>query len=110
LRFYNEQHAHYCGIDLHAKTRYVCVLDRDGKVLAHRNLPASPEAFLEAIAPFREQLVVAVECIFTCWAASEKQAPRARRQEQPPVSVRPWGDVPTQWIRAKAHFVATMGG
>ena len=65
LRFYNEQHTHYCGIDLHAKTMYVCILDRDGQVLLHRNLPSSPKAFLEAVAPFRESLVVAVECIFT---------------------------------------------
>jgi hypothetical protein len=28
------------------------------------NLPASPEAFLEAIAPYREGLVVGVECMF----------------------------------------------
>jgi hypothetical protein len=44
-------------------------------VLAHKNLPSNPEAFLEAMAPFREDLVVAVECIFTwywladLWAA-----------------------------------------
>lgn len=34
-------------------------------MLLHRNLPSSPEAFLEAVAPFREELVVAAECIFT---------------------------------------------
>ena len=65
MRFYNNPHQHGCGIDLHAKTLYVCILDREGTVLVHRNLPSSPEAFLEAIAPYREDLVVAVECIFT---------------------------------------------
>jgi transposase len=65
MRFYSKPHQHWCGIDLHAKTMYICILDREGNVLAHRNLPASPEAFLEAIAPYREGLVVAVECIFT---------------------------------------------
>ena len=45
---------------------YLCVTDQDGNVLLHRNLPTRPEAFLQAIAPFREDLVVAVECIF-CW-------------------------------------------
>jgi hypothetical protein len=24
MRFYNRQHRHYCGIDLHVKTMYVC--------------------------------------------------------------------------------------
>ena len=51
MRFYNNPHQHGCGIDLHAKTLYVCILDREGTVLVHRNLPSSPEAFLEAIAP-----------------------------------------------------------
>jgi len=65
MRFYTKQHRHYCGIDLHARTMYVCILDSAGQVLVHQNLPAKPEAFLEVIAPYREDLVVAVECIFT---------------------------------------------
>jgi transposase len=65
MRFYTSQHSHYCGIDLHTKTMYVCILDRDGQVLVHKNLPSNPEAFLEVVAPYRDDLVVAVECIFT---------------------------------------------
>jgi transposase len=44
---------------------YVCILDAAGQVLVHRNLPAKPEAFVEVIAPYREDLGVAAECIFT---------------------------------------------
>ena len=33
MRFYNHQHRHYCGIDLHVKTMYVCILDSAGQVL-----------------------------------------------------------------------------
>jgi len=65
MRFYNGQHRHWCGIDLHVKTMYVCILDAEGQTLAHKNLPATPEAFLEAMAPYRDGLVVAVECIFS---------------------------------------------
>jgi len=65
MRFYNGQHRHWCGIDLHARTMYVCILDAEGQVLVHKNLRTTPEAFLEVIAPYREDLVVAVECIFT---------------------------------------------
>ena len=32
MRFYNRQHRHYCGIDLHVKTMYVCILDAAGQV------------------------------------------------------------------------------
>jgi transposase len=65
MRFYTKQHRYYCGIDLHARSMYVCVLDQQGEILAHRNMPASAECFLKAIAPYREDVAVAVECIFT---------------------------------------------
>jgi transposase len=55
----------YCGIDLHARTMYLCVLNQEGEILLHRNMKAGPEPFLKAIAPYREDLVVCVECIFT---------------------------------------------
>jgi transposase len=65
MRFYTKQHPFYCGIDLHARTMYVCILSQDGEIVLHRNMPAGPETFLKAIAPYRDQIVVAVECIFT---------------------------------------------
>ena len=65
MRFYNRQHRHYCGIDLHVKTMYVCILDAAGEVLVHRNVPATPAALLATVAPYRDDLVVAAECMFT---------------------------------------------
>jgi transposase len=44
---------------------YLCVLNQEGEILLHRNMKAGPEPFLKAIAPYREGLVVCVECIFT---------------------------------------------
>ena len=67
MRFYTGQHRYYCGIDLHARTMYLCILDHEGgKVVLHRNLRCEPDAFLRAIEPYRDDLVVGVECIF-CW-------------------------------------------
>lgn len=66
MRFYTQQHDFYCGVDLHARSMYLCILDRDGKIVLHRNMSAGPEPFLQAIAPYRGNLVVGVECIF-CW-------------------------------------------
>jgi transposase len=65
MRFYTKQHKFYGGIDLHARTMYLCVLNQEGEVLVHRNMKAAPEPFLKAIAPYREDVVVCVECIFT---------------------------------------------
>jgi len=64
MRFYTEQHQRYCGIDLHARTLYLCIMDAESNVLLHKNLPCDRDRFLEAIKPFREDLVVACECIF----------------------------------------------
>ena len=65
MRFYTQQHPHYCGIDLHARTMYVCILNQNGAIVLHRNMKAEPDSFLKAIGPYRDQIVVAVECIFT---------------------------------------------
>ena len=65
MRFYTKQHKFYCGIDLHARSMYVCILNQDGEIMLHRNMKASPEMLLKAIAPYREEIVVSVECIFT---------------------------------------------
>src|SRR3989454_2904580 len=65
MRFYTQQHPFYCGIDLHARTMYLCILDQAGETLLHRNMPATPEALLKAITPYRDQIVLAAECMFT---------------------------------------------
>src|SRR3954452_6808101 len=33
MRFYNQQHRFYCGVDLHARTMYLCILDATGQVV-----------------------------------------------------------------------------
>src|SRR5207245_1638987 len=63
-RFYNQPHRFYAGVDLHARAMYVCVLDEKGAVLFHHDLDARPDAFLTAVAPFRDGLVVGCECLF----------------------------------------------
>jgi hypothetical protein len=65
MRFYNRQHTYYGGIDLHVTSMYVCILDATGQVLVHRNVPSTPEACVAVVAPYREDLIVAVECMFT---------------------------------------------
>ncbi len=65
MRFYNQQHKYYCGIDLHTKTMYVCILDQDGKIVVHQNLPVDSNCLLKLIMPFMSDIVISVECIFT---------------------------------------------
>jgi transposase len=70
MRFYNVQHPFYCGIDLHARTMHLCILDQAGNAVFDKNLPCRPESLLRAIEPYRENLVVGVECMFAWyWVA-----------------------------------------
>jgi len=38
MRFYSNPHQFYAGIDLHARSMHVCVLDAAGTVVYDRNL------------------------------------------------------------------------
>jgi hypothetical protein len=64
MRFYNQPHRFYAGIDLHARTLQLCVLDQAGSVVCDKKLPCHFDRVLEALAPFRDDLVVGVECMF----------------------------------------------
>ena len=71
MRFYTKQHKFYCGIDLHARSMYVCLLSQEGDILLHRKMKAAPEPFLKAVAPYRDGLGVAVECLFTWYGLAD---------------------------------------
>jgi len=65
MRFYTQAHKHYCGIDLHARQMYLCVLGRPAQCFCHATSPVTPQAFLSVVKAYRDDLVVAVECMFT---------------------------------------------
>ncbi len=76
MKFYTRQHKYYCGVDLHARSMYVCIIEQDGEVVKHKNIEAEPEAFLRIIKKYREDIVVAVECIFTWYWLADHYAVR----------------------------------
>ena len=79
MRFYNRQHQFYCGIDLHARLLAICILDQAGNVVCQTQIPADKQRLLDALAPFRTDVVVCVECLFAWyWVAdlcAEQQIP-----------------------------------
>ena len=76
MRFYTEQHEHYCGIDLHKRTMYLCVLDATGEVVLERNVKSRPAELLRALERFRGDVRVGAECTLPL--------PRARAQRFTP--------------------------
>ena len=74
MRCYTKQHRFYAGIDLHARTLHLCVLDQQGAVVCDKNLPARPEPLLDALAPFRDDVVLAAECMFAWYWVADRCA------------------------------------
>jgi len=74
-QYYTGQHQFYCGVDLHAKTMYLCVVNQADEIVLHQEIPTNATRFLKALAPYRADVVVCVECTFTWyWVADLCQA------------------------------------
>jgi transposase len=70
MRFYTQQHRFYCGIDLHARLLAVCIVDQTGTVVLRTQIPDDPHHLRELLAPYRPDVVLAVECLFAWyWVA-----------------------------------------
>jgi hypothetical protein len=70
MRFYTHQHPFYCGIDLHARLLAICIVDPAGAVVLQTQIPADKHLLLQTLAPYRPDVVVAVECLFAWyWVA-----------------------------------------
>ncbi len=65
MRFYTKQHQYYCGIDLHTNKMYICILNKNADIVLHKNIKTNPEIFLHTIKPFRNDIVVSAECMFS---------------------------------------------
>ena len=50
MRFYQKPHEFYCGIDLHTRKMYCCLVDAAGNKLVHRNLDTRGGRFHQASA------------------------------------------------------------
>lgn len=70
MKYYTKQHQFTCGIDLHARLLYVCILDRDGEIVLHKPCKARPEELMRLIKPYLDDLIIGVECMFSWyWVA-----------------------------------------
>jgi hypothetical protein len=81
MRFFTNPHRFCCGIDRHARIMHVCILDHEGTVVLDRNLPCNFPSLLEAIAPFRDGIVIGVECMFGWYWLADRCAEHNRAGE-----------------------------
>ena len=66
MNFYNNAHPYYCGIDLHARLLYVCIINDRGEVLVHKKIKDDKHALMKILEPFIGNIIVGVECMH-CW-------------------------------------------
>ncbi len=71
MRFFKPTSTFYCGIDLHARVMYICIIDKEGNILVHKNiLNTNVKKFLKLIGPYKHDIVVACEsCYAWYWLA-----------------------------------------
>lgn len=76
MKYYTTTTEYNCGIDLHARQMYACVMDRQGKVLLHTNIQGNDfDYFLKRVEPYRHDLSVVSECTFNWyWLADACEA------------------------------------
>jgi transposase len=65
MKYYTSTTEFNCGIDLHARQMYICLMDRQGKKLIHTNIKNNDfDYFLKLVEPYRHDLTVCCECMF----------------------------------------------
>ena len=76
MKYYTTTTEYNCGIDLHARQMYACVMDRQGNKLVHTNIQGNDfEYFLRRVEAYRKDLTVVCECTFNWyWLADACQA------------------------------------
>ena len=53
-----------CGIDLHARSMYVCIMDRAGQIQFHRNLKNDFALLTQVLKPYRRSVSIGVESTY----------------------------------------------
>jgi len=66
MNFYNNIHPYYCGIDLHARSLYVCIIDQAGNTCLYKEILADPNKRQALLKPYIGNVIVGVECMH-CW-------------------------------------------
>ncbi len=65
MNYYKSTTNYNCGIDLHARQMYVCVMDKEGDKLLHANIKGNDFAyFLKRVEPYRHDMTIVCESTF----------------------------------------------
>ncbi len=66
MKFYTKLHDFYCGIDLHARIIYVCILNQQSEKVLHQKTKVEKGLLNQLISPYLGNIVIGVESMH-CW-------------------------------------------
>jgi len=64
MEHYKINSTYYCGVDLHARSMYVCVMNKDGDILLHQNMRTESQQIKRKLAPFMPDVCIGVESTY----------------------------------------------
>ena len=56
--------AYYCGVDLHSRTNYICILNRSGEIEYKRNIKNNFQTFKQNLLPFLPDVAIGCESTY----------------------------------------------
>ncbi len=71
MNFLRISSRYYCGIDLHGRRLYVCVMDQAGDVLLHRPMTNDFSSLLNHLKPYLGELIIGVESTYNWYWLSD---------------------------------------
>ncbi len=72
MRFYQPHSKFYCGIDVHSRIIYVCIIADSKKVILHRKLQnQETDKLLDFLKPYKDNIVLACESTFAWYWLSD---------------------------------------
>lgn len=76
MKLYQTTTQFNCGIDLHSKNMYICIMDKDGNILLHKNIKRNDfKYFLKIAKAYLHDLTIACESTFNWyWLADACEA------------------------------------
>jgi transposase len=79
MRYAQINSKYVCGIDIHARNMYACVMNEKGEILFHRNMRTDFDQFKKKMIPFLSDMTVGVESTYMYYwladACREKNIP-----------------------------------
>ncbi len=71
MQYANVNKKYYCGIDLHAKNSYICIMNKNGRILIHREIESDMEILLKILNKYKGKIAVCCESTFNWYWLSD---------------------------------------